>query len=203
MAIEFKKTTINGSQPAIWRGEVKMLPGGFAPAQTFPAGTLLKRGTPLYVDFDARTAAVCKTAKVLAGGTTTKVRVPKGHAFVAGDIVMKVGKTDVSPAISSIDTSSSEYDVLNLASGISGITANDIVAEATAYASESSPAAVKYTPNAIIGADKEFTGRGLDTIDAGYEALVLVGNIAVPYLADWVENGMCLKANHSIKLIKQ
>ena len=94
MAIDFKKTQLSGHTPEIWRGECKILPGGFKPVQNFPVGTVLHRGTPIYVDFEAMSAAVCKTAKVLKGGTTTAPRVAKGHYFVAGDVVMKLGVTD-------------------------------------------------------------------------------------------------------------
>ena len=74
---------------------------------------VLHRGTPIYVDFEAMSAAVCKTAKVLKGGTTTAPRVAKGHYFVAGDVVMKLGVTDKSPIIKSIDTANAGYDAVS------------------------------------------------------------------------------------------
>ena len=67
MAIDFKKEKIRGRSPEFWRGEAKVLPGGFKPTQEFPVGTVILRGTPLFVDFEARTAAVCKVALVLDG----------------------------------------------------------------------------------------------------------------------------------------
>lgn len=121
MAIDFKKTQLSGHTPEIWRGECKILPGGFKPVQNFPVGTVLHRGTPIYVDFEAMSAAVCKTAKVLKGGTTTAPRVAKGHYFVVGDVVMKLGVTDKSPIIKSIDTANAEYDVITFASAIAGV----------------------------------------------------------------------------------
>ena len=127
MAIDFKKTQLSGHTPEIWRGECKILPGGFKPVQNFPVGTVLHRGTPIYVDFEAMSAAVCKTAKVLKGGTTTAPRVAKGHYFVAGDVVMKLGVTDKSPIIKSIDTANAEYDVLTFASAIAGLAEGDIL----------------------------------------------------------------------------
>ena len=134
MAIDFKKTQLSGHTPEIWRGECKILPGGFKPVQNFPVGTVLHRGTPIYVDFEAMSAAVCKTAKVLAGGTTTAPRIAKGHYFVAGDVVMKLGVTDKSPIIKSIDTANAEYDVLTFASAIAGLAEGDILVEASAAA---------------------------------------------------------------------
>lgn len=210
MAIDFKKTQLSGHTPEIWRGECKILPGGFKPVQNFPVGTVLHRGTPIYVDFEAMSAAVCKTAKVLKGGTTTAPRVAKGHYFVAGDVVMKLGVTDKSPIIKSIDTANAEYDVLTFASAIAGLTEGDILVEASAAAAaegdnEAVPAAPLYTPNMVVGAVKEFTGKGLPTIDAAYEAVVLYPSLNFPLLEDWLINPgkVCLKANPNILFIKQ
>ena len=210
MAIDFKKTQLSGHTPEIWRGECKILPGGFKPVQNFPTGTVLHRGTPIYVDFEAMSAAVCKTAKVLAGGTTTAPRIAKGHYFVAGDVVMKLGVTDKSPIIKSIDTANAEYDVLTFASAIAGLAEGDILVEASAAAAaegdnEAVPAAPLYTPNMVVGAVKEFTGKGLPTIDAAYEAVVLYPSLNFPLLEDWLINPgkVCLKANPNILFIKQ
>lgn len=210
MAIDFKKTQLSGHTPEIWRGECKILPGGFKPVQNFPVGTVLHRGTPIYVDFEAMSAAVCKTAKVLKGGTPTAPRVAKGHYFVAGDVVMKLGVTDKSPIIKSIDTANAEYDVLTFASAIAGLAEGDILVEASAAAAaegdnEAVPAAPLYTPNMVVGAVKEFTGKGLPTIDAAYEAVVLYPSLNFPLLEDWLINPgkVCLKANPNILFIKQ
>ena len=210
MAIDFKKTQLSGHTPEIWRGECKILPGGFKPVQNFPVGTVLHRGTPIHVDFEAMSAAVCKTAKVLAGGTTTAPRIAKGHYFVAGDVVMKLGVNDNSPIIKSIDTANAEYDVLTFASAIAGLAEGDILVEASAAAAaegdnEAVPAAPLYTPNMVVGAVKEFTGKGLPTIDAAYEAVVLYPSLNFPLLEDWLINPgkVCLKANPNILFIKQ
>lgn len=210
MAIDFKKTQLSGHTPEIWRGECKILPGGFKPVQNFPVGTVLHRGTPIYVDFEAMSAAVCKTAKVLKGGTTTAPRVAKGHYYVAGDVVMKLGVTDKSPIIKSIDTANAGYDVITFASAIAGLAEGDILVEASAAAAaegdnEAVPAAPLYTPNMVVGAVKEFTGKGLPTIDAAYEAVVLYPSLNFPLLEDWLINPgkVCLKANPNILFIKQ
>lgn len=247
MAINFAKTSYAGHFPEIWRGECKMLPGGFKPVQDFAAGVVLHRGTAVSVDFDAHTAAVCKVAKVITGGTTSKVRIAKGHCFAAGDVIMKVGKNDKSPAISSIDTSTAGYDVLNLASAITGLTAGDVITEATPYgyidaestdegalkivASEPSDgqialasvtpylgektlaandyvklqnASPKYAPNAVLGAVKEFDGKGIDTLDVAYEAVVLYPSLSFPVLDSWKSEGSpCMKNNPNIIFITQ
>lgn len=202
-----KKTSINGSFPTLWRGEAKMLPGGFKSVQAFAIGTILHVATLVQVFFDTMTAAVVKTALVVAGGTTTKVRVAKGHCFAVGDVVMKVGKTDASPSIQSIDTSNDGYDVLQLSAGIAGVTGDDILVEATAYTpaaggSDAVPAAPKYTPTHVLGATKEFKEIGHDTLDIAYDCIVLrPGKCPVP--SEWLTAAGCLKENHTIRFITQ
>lgn len=211
MGIEFKKKAIPGKTPVIWRGECKILPGGFKPKQSFPVGTVLRRGIPILVDFEEMSAAVCKVAKVLTGGTTAAPRVAKGHYFAQGDVVMKDGVTDKSPAIKSIDTSNAAYDVLTLQSAITGLAKNDTLIEASAYVAadgdnEAVPAAPLYVPNMVIGADLEFKGTGIPTIDAAYEAMVLYNHVSYPIPADWLvdaQKSPCLKSNPNILFIKQ
>lgn len=245
MAIEFKKTAVKGHTPEIWRGECKMLPGGFKPKNTIANGTVLHRGVLCEVNFEEMSAAAIKIATVLSGGTTSKPRIAKGHLFAVGDIVAKVGKNDKSVAISAIDTTNTEYDVLTLASAITGMTAGDAIVESvdygyidaesttegalkivadnpsdgqialasvTPYLGEKTLAAndyvvlqnagSKYTPNMVNGAVKEFNGKGLPTIDAAYEAVVLYPSLSFPILPEWL-NGCCLKSNPNILFIKQ
>lgn len=197
MAIEFKKQAFSGKTPVIWRGECKILPGGFKPKQTFPVGTVLRRGLPIQVDFDEMSAGVVKIAKVLDGGTTTEARVSKGHLFAIGDKVQKLGTT-TSTTVSKIDTSNADYDVLTFAAAITGLAAGDSIQESDGGSS----AKPLYTPNMVIGADLEFKGTGIPTIDAAYEAVVLYNNVNYPIPADWLQ-GVTLKSNPNILFIKQ
>ena len=200
MAIEFKKTAYSGRFPEIWRGECKMLPGGFKPLQSFSVGTVLRRATLLEVNFENMTAAVVKLADVLAGGTTEAVRVAKGHYFAVGDVITKVGDGKSTPSISSIDTSNVDYDVLTLSAAYTGLKKGDTIVESTAVGS--GDATSKYTPNMIVGADKEFNGKGIPAIDAAYEAVVLYPSLSFTIPAEWL-NGPCLKSNPNILFIKQ
>lgn len=200
MAITFEKQSYQGRFPEIWRGECKMLPGGFKPKQELPVGTVLRRATPVYVDFNDRSAAVCKTASVLDGGTTTKVRVPKGHYFVKGDSVAKYGDVATDPvSVNDIDTSNTVYDTLTLSKAIAGITKDDIIFEAV---KEDSAVKAAYEPNMVVGADRHFEGKGLPTIDAAFEAVVLEPSLLFPILPEW-KNGVGLKLNQNIIFIKQ
>lgn len=197
MAIEFKKQAFSGKTPVIWRGECKILPGGFKPKQTFPVGTVLRRGLPIQVDFEEMSAGVVKIAKVLDGGTTTDARVGKGHLFAVGDKVQKLG-TATSTTVSKIDTSNADYDVITFAAAITGLAAGDSIQESDGQSS----AKPLYTPNMVIGADLEFKGTGIPTIDAAYDAVVLYNNVNYPIPADWLQ-GVALKSNPNILFIKQ
>lgn len=197
MAIEFKKQAFSGKTPVIWRGECKILPGGFKPKQTFPVGTVLRRGIPIQVDFEEMSAGVVKIAKVLDGGTTTDARVGKGHLFAVGDKVQKLGTT-TSTTVSKIDTTNADYDVITFAAAITGLAAGDSIQESDGQSS----AKPLYTPNMVIGADLEFKGTGIPTIDAAYDAVVLYNNVNYPIPADWLQ-GVALKSNPNILFIKQ
>lgn len=247
MAINFQKTTFSGRAPEIWRGECKILPGGYRPNNDVSVGTIVRRGTPLRI-YNGFTADLCKTATVLSGGTTTKPRIGKGNLFEVGDVVFKVGSDgSVSRSITGIDRSNADYDVLTFGSALTGLTANDVLAESTAYGyydAESTDegalkvvasgatdgqinlasvtpyngsktlaandyvvlknAAVKVIPNAVVGADLVFDGKGAPTFAVAYDAVVLYPSLQFPVLSEWLNGGgLCLKDNPNIHIIKQ
>lgn len=210
MAIEFEREHIPGNFPVFWRGECKVLPGDYRLKQEFPEGTLLIKGTPLCVDFDKMECAVVKLARVMAGGTGTKPRIVKGSLLQKGDTVMKLGDGSKSVTISSIDTTQSEYDELTLSVALTGIDEGDFIQECTAYHTagtdpltdpevEASPL---YEMNSVISDSYTYQKMGFQTIAAGYEVIILK-EVAYPIPTGWLEGGMSLKANHSIKYVKQ
>lgn len=201
MAIEFKRTAMSGHTPEIWRGECKMLPAGYKPVQAFASGTVIHRGTLLYVDEENLTAAVVKLATVLKGSTTKTVRVAKGNLFAVGDVITKYGDGASTPTISAIDTTNDDYDAMTLSAGITGLAENDIIVESAAVSDGNATA--KYTPNAIVGAVIEFNGKGIPTIDAAYEANVLRKSLPYTVPSDWLVGGLCLAGNPTIKFINQ
>jgi L-asparagine transporter-like permease len=54
----------------------------------------------------------------------------------------------------------------------------------------------------VVGSVTEFNGRGIPTIDAAFEAVVLTPALSTPVLAEWL-NGVFLKNNPNIIFIKQ
>jgi len=210
MAVLFQTKKFKGDFPAIWRGECKVLPGGFAPVQTLATGTVVYRGTPLCVDFDNMQAAIVKVAKVVSGGTTTKPRVSKGSYFAVGDTVFKIGNDASGKTISAIDTSNDDYDVLTLSGAITGLVADDFLQEAVieqvttgegTAQTTTNVASAKYVANAVVASDLEIKGMGIPTLDAAYEAVILK-NVAAPIPPAWLD-GYCLATNHNIIYIKQ
>lgn len=197
MGVKFEGKSYAGNMPVFWRGEAKILPGGYKLLQTFPKGTVIPKGTPLHIVIGTLTAAVSKYAKVVSGGTIVKPRVPKGTLFQINDIVMKEGET-TGVTVSSIDTSNADYDALTLSSAISGLAADDVLIEATATSSS----AAKYEPNAVVGEDTEpLAGSNQDTVSAAYDAVVLLG-YTVQLPASWMQ-GICMKNNPNIIYVKQ
>ena len=79
MAIKFEKTQVKGGFPVFWRGEREVLPGDFAVKGTYPEGTILKEGTPIKLDFENMECTICKSARIVEGGTTTKPRVNESY----------------------------------------------------------------------------------------------------------------------------
>lgn len=203
MAITFNTNKMPSAERKIWRGEAKMLPAGFKPKQTFIAGTIFHRGTPLYVDMSDLSAAICKVAKVIAGGTTTKPRITKNSYLQVGDKVMVDGGS-VERTISAIDTSNSGYDELTLNSALTGATEGAFITESLATTEgQTTTYSAKYVPNCIIGEDREVLASDLPTIDAAWGALV-IKDVAPAIPDSWMaEGGLCLKNNHNIVYIRQ
>lgn len=203
MAITFNTNKMPSAERKIWRGEAKMLPAGFKPKQTFVAGTIFHRGTPLFVDMSDLSAAICKVAKVIAGGTTTKPRITKNSYLQVGDKVMVDGGS-VERTISAIDTSNSGYDELTLNSALTGATEGAFITESLATTEgQTTTYSPKYVPNCIIGEDREVMASDLPTIDAAWGALV-IKDVAPAIPDSWMaEGGLCLKNNHNIVYIRQ
>ena len=197
MAIKFEKATFPGNMDAFWRKEVKMLPGGFSLKQTFPIGEIILRGAFVAVNTDDMSAAIVKIGKVLTGGTTSAARVSKRNNFCPGDTIMKVGG-DSTTTVKSVDRSNPDYDVIEVATAITGLAEGDFLQEADA--SSKGP---KYVANSVLGADLEIKKSGLPTIDAAYDA-VLLKSVCPQFPDSWLANdSYCLATNHNILIINQ
>jgi hypothetical protein len=196
MAIEFKKTAYTNPKPVFWRGETMVLPGGFKLLQSFPFGFVIPRGTLCQVNYPELTAAVVKVAKVVAGGTTTAPRVVKGTMFQIGDIIMKEGES-TGKTITAVDRSNNDYDVITFNSALTGLTADDILLEATAVSSS----AQKYAPNAAVESTKEI-GKDTDVTISACDHVRILEGMVYPVPASF-KAGLALKDNPTITFIYQ
>lgn len=147
----FVKNTAPAPDPKIWDetlAHTDGLGGGVLVVTELDAtknsGMLLK-GAPLYLDYATKLAHVVKAATVLAGGTTTAVRVNKNHLFVVGDACYVSGDA---VSVLSVDTTNSAYDVITFSAACTGATTGAIILQAAAAGATP---AVKYTANCLLG----------------------------------------------------
>jgi len=197
MAIKQQIVPYNGDMPVFWRGEAKILPGGYKLLQAFPKGTRIRKGTLLRIEKGTLNANVVKRAQVVAGGTTTAPFVTKNSYFQVGDAVIDIAAT-AGVTITAIDTSNAEHDVITFDSALAGAIVDAHLVEASAL----SGATPKFVPNMVVGETTEpLDGEDHDTISAAYDAVMLLGYI-VDVPAAWL-NDVTLKNNPNIIFIKQ
>ena len=203
MAITFNTDKMPSAERKIWRGEAKMLPAGFKLNQTFGVGTIFHRGTPVEVNMGDLSCNICKVAKVIAGGTTTKPRITKNSYFKVGDTIMVDGGS-AERTISAINTSNSGYDELTLNSALTGATEGAFLTESYEVVDGNTTTYhAAHVPNAIIGEEREVLASDLPTIDVAWGALV-IKDVAPAIPASWMADGLlCLKNNHNIVYIRQ
>ena len=129
------------------------IPGGVtvAIADLIPGVPLLD-GTPIGKGSDGL-YHVIKTAKVTenAGSSATSYKIAKGHHFKVGDVIA-AGVGSAGYAITAINTSNAAYDTVTVGTTLGAATAGaTLVLGAAAGAS----AALKYTPEAVVGEPKD------------------------------------------------
>ena len=203
MAIEFKKTSYAGNLDAVWRTEVRMLPGGFNCSQSIPVGDVIPRGALVCADFDTMTATIVKVGRVVNGGATTKPRVTKNNHFYAGDTVMKIGKKDAAVTVKSVDRSNPDYDVVEFSAALATLAKGDYLVEAVNDTGDSATTySQAHEANTILGADYTSRAVGMTTLDVAYSAVALK-DVCPQFPADWLDGGAFLKTNHNILFIKQ
>jgi len=189
MAIVARETTkIPGGMPKFWRGEAKMLPGGYRVLNMPPVGTVIDRGVLVYADTSKLECRLVATVKAVENIDGTTLAVAKGAFVVVGSTLGKA--TGTTANVMAIDTSNSDKDILTLSATIAGVVAGDILFDKT------------NEPNAVVGAVFTVEKATRNVIDLAYEANVLK-DIAAPVPATWLDGGMCLKNNHSIKYFNQ
>ncbi|MCM1079705.1 MAG: hypothetical protein NC344_10160 [Bacteroidales bacterium] len=199
MGVTFDRTIYTGRKQAFWRGEAKMLPGGFHVENRISIGSVIKRGAFIQVDFDNMSCGLVKVGKILEGGTATKPRVAKDNYFEIGDEVVKYGG-DALVSVKDIDRSNDAYDIITFDKALTGLVKDDFIVEGVA---DGEAVKSRYTPNCVVGADKEWKSQGSESLDAAYDVLVIRDNVP-EFPKEWVaEEGFHMKTNPQIRFISQ
>lgn len=200
MAISFNPTAYSGKAPVFWRGEAKVLPGGYQLTDTLPAGVVIPKGTFVAISNSTLSANLCKYNAILDGSTISAIRVAKGTLFIAEDVFYLDGDDTLEIEVQRVDRSDAAYDVIvpvadqNFTS-ISGVTAiTSISASETDY---------DVLPNAVVATDFVVKDHGVNTIDLAYDAVVINNTAACGAVPATFLNGICLKGNPNIIIIKQ
>lgn len=134
--------------------------GGFKLDTTNLASAVeyVDKGALLALNWSTRLATIVKTAVCITGGAADAPRVGKNHLLEAGDIISD-GK--VAATISSITTTESTYDTLNLSVSLIDYAADDILVEASVVSTNNSEPA--------IGRVEEAATKYLDIADPSGE----------------------------------
>lgn len=211
---EGNKSAERGSYPALWRTDIVTLPGGFKPVGgnatdadngALPTGAVIRQGTPLQVDFSARTAKLCKSAAVVSVDTTNKtITVKEGNLFVVGDkVTFANDTTGQGLKVTAIEATTSG-EVLTVDATPTYHTADDTSNPKTFVKTE--PVLVlsdNPRPNAIAAANLEYTGAsGINCIDAACGATLLKGGIPWEPAASWM-SGSRFADEPGIRIISQ
>lgn len=155
---------VDSSSIPVWQGtdkDIQLVQGGFLLAATGLAdGSVIPAGTPVVFSESARTATIMDTAVAQADAASdaTAYRVNKGSTLKVGDYLAKGAAGGAAYAITAIDTSNADYDVITVGTTIGAVTAGD-----TLYASSATGATSSAYPaiNGVLYADT-YSGSGED-----------------------------------------
>lgn len=164
---------------------LKDYPGGVSvdPSELGENSEVLKKGTMLSLDWANKKAHIVKTAKVYAAyddSADSQIQVDKGHEFKVGDYVY--GGTD-DEAITSIDRSNADYDILNF-DGTASLGA-DLSADQIIEAGSGSNAA-EYTVDVLCAADIYVHDKTASNV---FVPVVLNGMVYQNALPYWIDDG--------------
>lgn len=182
-----------GAYPVVYR-HVEVLPAGYNLQNAPSRGYTIPRGALLSITPGTLTANLCKAAHILGGGSTSAVRVAKGHPFTAGDVVLISGKKQ-GVAITSIVVGA-EFDTFNFVSALNGGDIEGVMVEADGVGDSQKP---KHLPNSFVEREVVVDGSVV-AVSAAARGMLLHGNVetATEYL-----NGICMVGNPNILIVKQ
>ena len=139
--------------PRVFQHKTADIRGGVSVKTSELGGDFLREGAVLSAPDDG-ICHVVKFAEVVSdvAESGTEITVKKLHNFKVGDYVMTdVG--GVAYAITAIDRSGKQYDVITVGTTIGAISTGGFIVEAAAEAT-ASDSELKYTPLAVVGTGK-------------------------------------------------
>lgn len=177
MGLHLKKESAKSGK-VIFQKVLETARGGFTlDTSGLTEGDTVAAGTPVQFDETTRKAKVLKTAKVYenAGAAATQYKVEKGHNLAVGD---KVGKTvgGAAYAITAIDTSNADYDVITVGTTIGAATAGDALFQSSA--SGATAGALNVSANGLLYDDVEVSEDA--SLSVVLRGTVYARRIAVP-----------------------
>lgn len=156
--------------PKVFMHKLADIRGGVSIKTAELGGDYIREGAVLSAPDSNGICHIVKCAQVTAdvASTGVDINVKKFHNFKVGDFVL-AAIDGVAYAISSIDTSNKDYDVIKVATTLGAISKDSFIAEAGAK-STTTTGALKHTPLALVGTGKGFDGTSNVDTDA-----VLIG----------------------------
>ncbi len=136
MGVGFKRKYGTSDIP-VFQGygkDIQLAQGGFLlDVTSLVLGTVLKAGIPMTFDESTRKAKPMATAVVYenAGGSATQYKVKKGSIIKVADNLAK-SKGGAAYAITAIDNTNADYDLLTVGTTIGAATAGDLLFASTA-----------------------------------------------------------------------
>lgn len=142
------------------------------------AGVVVPQGTPLVADDAAKTAVICKHAKVVKKVSTTKFVVEYIGFLAVGDKIFCSGET--SPTLSEISAIDTNTREITLKAANSQLDAGKIMVEGV---TEDTTVKAKHTPNRIVARTQKTTVNDR-TVSATHQ-VVVIANV-VDYPQEWL-----------------
>lgn len=108
------------------------VPGGLTLDQTdnnFETDQNVQKGEMVVYDESTRLVVIAKLATVHANTTTphTSIQVKKGHCLAVGDIISTGADGGEAYAITAVDFTGADYDVLTVGTSIGSLSAGDVI----------------------------------------------------------------------------
>ncbi|GAA0561593.1 hypothetical protein LX66_3557 [Chitinophaga japonensis] len=152
MGLQIKKEVVSSGVP-VFQTVIETAQGGFTLDNTgITSGATMPAGTPMDYDESTRKAKPLKTAEVYenAGGSATQYKVKKGSLLAVGDYVASA-EGGAAYAITAIDATGADYDVLTVGTTIGAATAGAALFQSSATGA--SAAALAVTPKGLLYQD--------------------------------------------------